>query len=249
MNRENILKNVLNVFITCRIKTFPIDCFDLLDQYGYSVVTYQKVKLQSEELYQMCHEYSDESFRDGTHRIIAYNDEKPSRRIRFSLAHELGHHVLGHTKDTKDNEMEANYFASCLLAPCMAIHYCGLKTPRDVAQMFQLSDEASRIAFEHYQSWHRNIQHNGLRMTGLDKAFYDHFYDPLQKRFICSVKTCDFCGQTLYNSISNHCRCCEIPDFETSEAQARSSRTFHDIRYDDDYAVFQRMENRWLYGE
>ena len=45
MNRENILKNVLNVFITCRIKTFPIDCFDLLDAMAIRW-SYQKIKLR-----------------------------------------------------------------------------------------------------------------------------------------------------------------------------------------------------------
>lgn len=60
---------------------------------------------------------------------IIYNDiNKPSQRIRFTLAHELGHIVLGHLEfdgclyrlsnnEYKVLETEANQFASQLLSP------------------------------------------------------------------------------------------------------------------------------------
>lgn len=245
MNKENILWNVLNVFMEYRVKMFPTDCFDLLHQCGYTVITYQKLKQKNEELYQMCQDYSDESFRDGKNMVIAYNDEKPALRIRFSLAHELGHHVLGHLNESRENEMEANYFASCLLAPRMAIHYCHCLNALDVARLFQLSDEASRIAYEDYQIWYHQLKAHNLKMTRLDKAFYDHFYDETQERFICNVKTCDFCGRPVYNSVVSHCQSCEVPDFDLPIPSA----PLYDIRQDDDYPIFQRMEYKWLYGD
>lgn len=245
MEKEKILRNVLNVFIKYRVKTFPVDCFDLLHQCGYTVITYQRLKSQNEELFEICKTYSDESFRDGYNHIIAYNEEKSIYRIRFSLAHELGHHVLNHSGESKNNEIEANYFASCLLAPRMAIHYTHCKNAWDVAQFFLISEEAAQIAFTDWQTWHQKLSSRGMIMTPLDKDFYHHFYDEQQRCFICSIKTCDFCGKTLYNSVSDRCTSCDLPD----APPAFSNRSYcqQDRRYDDDYSIFQRMEHQWLY--
>lgn len=46
-------------------------------------------------------------------------------RLRFTLAHELGHMILGHQvfgRPSKDTEAEANTFASCFLLPEEAMH-------------------------------------------------------------------------------------------------------------------------------
>ena len=63
-------------------------------------------------------------------RVIGINSNQSGRRQRFTLAHEIGHYVLGHgiinTNDLVDDtntdtssitEHEANYFASVLLMP------------------------------------------------------------------------------------------------------------------------------------
>lgn len=66
---------------------------------------------------------------------IFYNEEHTERMISFTIAHELGHYFLGHLDEqtveiicldrdfqrmeekTDKREVEANYFASCLLLP------------------------------------------------------------------------------------------------------------------------------------
>ena len=55
--------------------------------------------------------------------IILYDDERPIEEIRFTVAHELGHILLGHLNyRQKDGvipewaEQEANTFASVLIA-------------------------------------------------------------------------------------------------------------------------------------
>lgn len=66
---------------------------------------------------------------DGHAPRIYYNSDEAAVRQRFTLAHELGHHVLGHGTAFRDNpqtfnvynrapqEVEANAFAAALLMP------------------------------------------------------------------------------------------------------------------------------------
>lgn len=56
-------------------------------------------------------------------RIIFYNEQEKLERVRFSIGHELGHHLLGHAlnlplgEQYSRQEIETNYFAAQLLMP------------------------------------------------------------------------------------------------------------------------------------
>ena len=55
----------------------------------------------------------------GKNRIILYNSDYDvlcPQRLRFSLAHEVGHIFLKHSEDDNKSEEEANYFASQIVA-------------------------------------------------------------------------------------------------------------------------------------
>lgn len=101
MNYSFILSKILSVLEKCAVNSFPIDCAELISQYGYRVFTYQELKAKSPELYDICIACSDDAFRDMATKTVAYNTEASRRRVYFSLAHELGHIVLGHLSETK----------------------------------------------------------------------------------------------------------------------------------------------------
>ena len=100
--------------------------------------------------------------KNGVHRIY-YNQHEHGNRQRFTVAHELAHHVLGHTKDGeyhRDNvqnymttapliqERQANQFAAALLMPEKAImHYVtreGVDSTFELAKIFNVSEAAMR---------------------------------------------------------------------------------------------------------
>ncbi len=66
---------------------------------------------------------------NGNKIVIAYNKNKPPTRQRFTLAHELGHCLLGHGEQgstldlssKEPEEIEANAFAAELLIPRRAL--------------------------------------------------------------------------------------------------------------------------------
>jgi Zn-dependent peptidase ImmA (M78 family) len=164
---------------------------------------------------------------------IYYNDSMPRTRVRFSLAHELGHIVLGHGDYlVPENEAEANYFSSCLLAPRMAIHYSKCKNENDVAKIFNISSEAARYAFMDYRRWHRKVAIH--KMNELDKAMYAHFYNQDANRFVYKIKHCVYCDTPIYNSTNIICKKCNTPH-----------KTYFQ-HPDEDLLI---AEGHWLYGE
>ncbi len=93
------------------------------------------------------------NFNDNGVIVIAYNNAKHKHRQRFTIAHELGHILLRHTKgygifhlESKDiNEKEANIFAAELLIPPRMLKNDinkRIKDPKILAQRYEVSIEA-----------------------------------------------------------------------------------------------------------
>ena len=101
---------------------------------------------------------------DGNKYII-FNGDDAKTRQRFTIAHELGHHVLGHTKyqpklrDTNYTirdpiETAANNFAAELLVPMrmleIAIGDDLKKSTKELANMFDVSESVMSIRLEQF---------------------------------------------------------------------------------------------------
>lgn len=98
--------------------------------------------------------------------LITFNaDSWPDGRIRWTLAHELGHVVSGHFYEIEDDvnsgsfrtlmpemEAEADYFAASLLAPLPAISRMKASSAEDVRKAFGLSNAAANNRWREYRS-------------------------------------------------------------------------------------------------
>jgi Zn-dependent peptidase ImmA (M78 family) len=88
--------------------------------------------------------------RAGDQAAVFVNPEEPSVRQRFTVAHELGHHFLGHGNRFRDSsasfsastfdpvEAEANRFAAELLMPAVTVR--ALVEDQGIAKIEQLSN-------------------------------------------------------------------------------------------------------------
>lgn len=54
---------------------------------------------------------------------ILYNEKAIARRRNWTVAHELGHILLGHDGESAHDEREADSFAAALLMPLPVLHY------------------------------------------------------------------------------------------------------------------------------
>lgn len=170
-----ISEHIYSALISSNVRAFPVDCPKLLIDRGYSLISYSEIRKQNFYLYNMCIKYSNDAFRDGNTMRICYNENRPTSRIRFSLMHELGHIILNHIGETQENEVEADYFASNILAPKVLIEKFGCRNAEDIKQRFGLSITAANIAWTDYRMWQMHARRPE------DYQFLNWFYSKLER--------------------------------------------------------------------
>lgn len=200
----------------------PLDLHKALKSHGYGLKTYSHIAEKSDaSLFDVCESLGS---KDGTAKyrdrrdkhIICYNDTiKPCGRIKWTLAHELGHITLGHLRDFPETgtkhpalkkssyrilEAEANVFARELLAPSTVFIYiaetynvrealCFYTIARSI---FRLSQEASYyIATDlarNYAVYARGARYlGGIPVAEMYEGYLrEHLFKPLPDMYFFS---------------------------------------------------------------
>ena len=119
----------------------------------------------------------------NTIRIIV-NDRHPIQRRRYTIAHELGHYLLGHLGtgvsqlnrrryDIKPGkESEADAFAARLLAPACVLWALDLHTADEIAGLCNMSVRAAGYRAERMKKLY---QKNNFLKSPLEKKVYEQF--------------------------------------------------------------------------
>lgn len=173
MNIDLIDNKILSIYKECRIQTFPIDCELILQHYGFVLYTYKELQNANKTLYNAAKSYSNDAFR--FRMSIYYNSCMPKNRIRFTLMHELGHFILGHRSQEIESEQEADYFASCMLVPRIAILRTGCTTADDIHDQFEVSYTAANRILSDF----RHKKDSGWGKS--DQAISNWLYPPEPK--------------------------------------------------------------------
>ena len=152
---EEIKCAVADMFVFYDIKGIPINSFEVAVKIGLTVIPYSALSSnkRNEAL-----EYNEDGYSVETlsnEWIIYYNDfDKDYTRINQTIMHEIGHYILGHTKDDEEEEAEAKFFAKYALASPPLIHNMKEeKTIESVMKAFAIGYKAAGIALDNYQTW------------------------------------------------------------------------------------------------
>ena len=145
-----------DVLIELQINKLPIRLSPIARYYGIRIVSYSDSNLN--------HNKSEDGYstRINDKFIIYYNEHKPPQRIRFTLAHELGHCLLNHIRDNeityrynsendgiKDiNELQANVFARDLLMPATVLHRLNISSADDISNICNVSLQSAKIRYK-----------------------------------------------------------------------------------------------------
>lgn len=157
--------------------------------------------------------------------ILLYNDTVPSKeRIRFTIAHELGHYVLRHneltdktilsrysltTQEYNDFDTEANFFAKHLLVPFPVLgNYVQFFHKMDttfIQSVFHVSYSVASFVIKNL----RTMQSIGLVKEG-------HYVEEQFTTYIAttqSTRICKSCSSKI-NRYSNYCHICSMKQYQ-----------------------------------
>lgn len=168
-----------------KVESLPVDIVQIIRNNGIRLLkNSQTNELRSGE--------AGISIFDGTQWFIVYDDLLPIGRKRFTVAHELGHIVLGHPLiagfharttggSLPQTESEANIFASRFLAPACVLWGLNIHTSADISRICEISKEAAEIRAKRMDELYKR---NMFLTSPLERRVYNQFKDFIeQNRF------------------------------------------------------------------
>lgn len=128
------------------------------------------------------------SVKQGDIWYIIFDDTDTLQRIRFTIAHELGHIFLGHELKygyhtrkynivKPSDETEADMFAARLLAPACVLWGLGVQSAEDIAAICNISYSAASIRFRRLEMLR---ERNSFFLNPLEQKVYDNFKEYMQ---------------------------------------------------------------------
>ena len=175
------------VLIECKIDELPLNLIKIINFYNIKIKYFSQsdyIKTLSPEI------QNGDGFSKIEHgqKVIYLNDKKGTKaRRRFTIAHELGHCLLGHdlskTKyrnsetDSSDDpieEMQANVFARDILMSAIVLHYTGCINYKDIMKLCNVSEISAKIREKRMKLLE---ERNKFCTSPLEKQVYYNFED------------------------------------------------------------------------
>lgn len=205
------------------VTSLPVDLRNIIAQYpNLSLMKYSAVaeaeSVSVEELaYLLDSEEGCLYYQGGGQYVIFYNDTvKHNQRVRFTIAHELGHYILNHLGEKETNiaryslteiqseslEQEANYFAKRLLAPIPAVDlyvkYYNKVTRKFINSAFDVSYQMSGYVIEDLRRRHENTRGVLYELHELQDHFQDFVYRQVKLKECLTCNACDIDEDSSY---------------------------------------------------
>ncbi|MCJ7967718.1 MAG: ImmA/IrrE family metallo-endopeptidase [Lactococcus lactis] len=268
------------VLTTSNSAELPIKIKQLIRSYGIYIQTYTQFAkdchLTIQDIIFMCASEDGCTIKrsDGTY-LLLYNDLIKSKgRIRYTLAHELGHYILKHhsksniAKISRGNflnnldkknydllEKEANYFAKRLLVPLPILNKITNKlnfinTPL-LTSIFGISQQPANYIINELSQ--RKIIYNYPELHQLNLKFQNFIKNHFNNKFCLNChynysinsNFCPICGQTPFL----------IPDLKNTALsnilRKKNSMNYHTLNLDSEGRIQDLCpicQNEKLYG-
>ena len=151
---EKIESNVTELFMELDIRNYPIDPMQIAIELGYELVPFSQMSREAKRML-IFRDIDGISHYDPERKtfVIYYRQNGMKERLRFTIAHEIGHIRMQHRHESELARRIADYYAAYLLAPTPWISHAGCEDYTDVARVFSLSDPCAMRCFERYERW------------------------------------------------------------------------------------------------
>lgn len=151
---DKIERKVVDLYIEQSITEIPINPFEIIKNRGYVLVPFSKLQNtllsgKDSDKHDALSFFSPELQR----YVIAYNDEKPLPRLRFTLMHEIAHIDLEHRCESDLARRMADYYAGYALAPSPLIGLFTSGSKTEIQSKFSVSKECAEVSQNRYYKW------------------------------------------------------------------------------------------------
>lgn len=175
------------ILLDCHIDRLPVDLNVICKSLDVRAVSYMAAKslIAERGLSDIVEKSDGLTFYAQDIPVILYNESCIMGRIRFTVAHELGHIILGHVSQGSvttvnrepapgddPHETAANQFAARLLAPACVLWGLDLHTPEEIAQACHISNQAARFRANRMQVLY---DRNKFLLSPLEQRLYQQF--------------------------------------------------------------------------
>ena len=173
------------VLINCKIISVPVHLNLIKKHYGIKIIPYSKAKNYKNFTQKMKNGDGFSTILNGQ-KIIYFNDKNRTiQRIRFTIAHELGHCLLGHdlskTKYRNSEidfdsdsieEIQANIFARDILMPAIVLHHTDCIKYKDIIKLCNVSKTSAKIREDRMKTLESR---NKFCTSPLERQVYNNF--------------------------------------------------------------------------
>lgn len=146
------------ILINNKVSELPVNLEKICRNEKINLFTFSAGRHFIETLDLSEHTVDNDAFSVGS--VIFYDETKPETRKRFSIAHELGHiflhaqavpHKALYFRESRAAsdplELEANIFASRLLAPLCVLQFLNVNSARQISELCNIGYTAARLRF------------------------------------------------------------------------------------------------------
>lgn len=157
---QNARDAAWKILLDCGINCLPVSLNAVCRELEIRALSYKKGAgiIQRAGLGQTAHRTDGMTFYVQSTPVILYDERKPPQRAKFTVAHELGHIILGHVgpgyvttmnrepqPGDAPEERAANQFAARLLAPACVLWGLGVQSAEEIMELCRISRAAAEF--------------------------------------------------------------------------------------------------------
>lgn len=189
---QNARDAAWRILLDCNVDRLPVRLNAVCRKMKIRVLTYgQSTKMiEWASLSQTAHRTDGMTFYFGETPIVLFDEKVLPARARFTVAHELGHIILGHVRpgsvttmnreprpEDAPEEQAANRFAARLLAPACVLWGLGVHTPEEIMELCHISRQAAQFRASRMEELYRR---NKFLTSPLEQEVYRQFQSFIQ---------------------------------------------------------------------
>lgn len=146
---KNVRNSAWQALLDFNVTKVPVSVNSIAKQLGIKVI-------KNSDIHELQNGERGATILKNEHWYIVFDDTESVPVCRFTVAHELGHMLVGDIKyrtfaKRDEEEQEADMFAARLLAPACVLHELHATTATEIAKICNISMQAAKNRAERMQ--------------------------------------------------------------------------------------------------